>query len=309
MKPQKLISLTALAVAILTGCGKDETAESSSPSTGAPEERKQQGSDLEEMPSPDAQPAEEEPFRERKKRIWMDILQLIEDSEIGLTMKEWKIVKAQHWRPEYDEVVWKEADTETVLESLATPKEKDPLIAQVVGGDFTGVEDRTEQESLISLHFLALCAVLSRGGVSVPEVLEERSGDPDITRGDVILFEFFNDAYYDRTTREGSQAELEHWKRLATAPNSLHRLLALKNFIVVEPEPKHRLEFYRNYLEEPDPGILKEVLVQVFRTDLPEAADLLSEIQVREDVAANPGFFTELGNHIEHLKNLPPLEE
>lgn len=245
-------------------------------------------------------------MQQTRQRILGEIVQLIGKPSAGLSAEHWKAIKAQYWKPEFDRVVQSSAAKPTnVRDVLAVPKGKESLIIQIWKGRFTDVSDKAEQDALIALQTMAQMTA-SSGGASLPAALEDRKTDASITRGDVILFELFSDAFVDMPRREQvTKAELDQWKQLATSANSLHRLLALRLFHNVAPTPEQWLEFYQPYLMEQDQTIIEEVASLAFQTAKPEAAGLLQEIRARPSVAANPDFAAKLDRSIDFLQKLP----
>ncbi len=180
------------------------------------------------------------------------------------------------------------------------PRDKKPLIVQIATGRFVDIADATEQESLLALHALAMVTA-SSGGISMPTVFEDRLANADITRGDVVLFEVFNDAFVDVPRREVvSEPELNQWQGLARSPNGLLRLLALRNFRRVAPSPDQWLNFYRNYVAETDQSILEEVVDLAFQT-----ARLLSDVRTRATATMSPDLASKLERSIAWLEKLP----
>lgn len=184
------------------------------------------------------------------------------------------------------------------------PRDKKPLIVQIATGRFVDIADATEQESLLALHALAMVTA-SSGGISMPTVFEDRLTNADITRGDIVLFEVFNDAFVDVPRIETvSEAELNKWQGLARSPNGLLRLLALRNFRRVAPSPDQWLNFYRNYVAETDQSILEEVVDLAFQTARPEASRLLSDVRARATATMSPDLASKLERSIAWLEKL-----
>lgn len=306
MNTRTLLLLSGLSALVLVGCGKEEslqppatgyTAKLTAPQTIFPNKPP--------MGAPSASLQEGQPMQQTRQRIIGEIVQLIGKPAAGLSAEHWKTIKARYWKPEFDRVVQPAARATNVRDLLAVQKGKDSLITQILSGNFTDVADKSQQDALLAFHTLALATAAS-GGTSLPAALEDRKGDANITRGDVILFEVFSDAFVDMPRREQvPQAELDPWTQLATSPNSLHRLLALRLFNNVAPKPEQWLDFYRLYLEDQDQTIIEEVASLAFTTAKPDAAGLLREIRARPSSAANPDFAAKLDRSIDFLQKLP----
>lgn len=310
MNTQILLLLSALAALVLVGCGKEDspqppttndTAKAKAPQTVFSKKLPESSP----APLPTPPPAERQPMQQTRQRILGEIVQLIGKPSAGLTGEHWKAIKARYWKPEFDRVVQPAAKPTKVQDLLAVPKGKESLIAQILTGRFSDISDKAEQDAMLALHTLALVTATS-GGTSLPAALEDRKGDANITRGDLILFEVLDDAFVDVPRREQvSKAELDQWTQLATSHNSLHRLLALRTYRRVAPNPEQWLDFYRAYVNEQDQGILEEVTDMAFQTAKPEAAAVLAEIRARPSAAANPDFAAKLDRSIDFLQKLP----
>lgn len=310
MNSQKALLLSALAALVLIGCGKEDSPQPSG--TNDATNAKTSQTVLPSKPpgnstssSPAAPPAAGQSMPQTRQRILGEIVQLIGKPTAGLSAEHWKTVKARYWMPSFDRVVQQGAKPLNVQDLLAEPKGKESLITQILTGHFTDVGDKAEQDALLAFHTLALVTAAS-GGASLPAALEDRKGDANITRGDMILFEVLSDAFVDMPHRgQVSQADLDQWKRLAASPNSLHRLLALRTFQNVAPQPEQWLEFYRLYLAEQDQGIIEEVADMAFQTAKPEAAALLVQIRAKAGQATPADFLAKLDRSIDFLQKLP----
>jgi hypothetical protein len=310
MNTRNHLLLSALAALVLIGCGKEDSAQPATTNDTA--KAKASPPVLPNQPplgapssSPTAPSTEGQPMRQTRQRILGEVVELIGKPAAGLSAEHWKTIKARYWKPDFDRVVQPAAKPTNVRDLLAVPKGKESLIAQILTGRFSDISDKAEQDAMLALHTLALVTATS-GGTSLPAALEDRKGDANITRGDLILFELLDDAFVDVPRREQvSKAELDQWTELATSPNSLHRLLALRTYRRVAPNPEQWLDFYRGYVNEQDLGILEEVTDMAFQTAKPEAAAVLAEIRARPSAAANPDFAAKLDRSIDFLQKLP----
>lgn len=228
-----------------------------------------------------------------------------------LTSEEWLAIKQHYWTPTLNQVIPQtkgESAQSAISGILATDAGKEPLIVQVATGKFTSILDPAEQEFLVATHLLAM-ATAGQGGASLPEAIADRVDDPHVTRGDLFMFEVFSDAFVEVSNRKQlSQASREKWQQLATCPNRLYRLLALRTFSHVQPEPKDWLVFYRNYINETDPEIFKEATSLVSQTSFLEARDVLLEFRNRCNKSIEPTFIDDLDLSIEWLKQQPSLD-
>lgn len=228
-----------------------------------------------------------------------------------LTSEEWGAIKQHYWTPTLNQVIPQTKGGVSQLaigDMLATESGKEPLIVQVATGKFTNIPDPAEQEFLVATHLLAM-STAGQGGASLPEAIADRVDDPHVTRGDLFMFEVFSDAFVEVSNRKQlSQASRGKWQQLAACPNRLYRLLALRTFSHVQPEPKDWLAFYRNYINETDPEIFKEATSLVSQTSFLEARDVLLEFRNRCNKSIEPTFIDDLDLSIEWLKRQPSLD-
>lgn len=309
MNDRSIFGWAVVATLALASCGKDNEGRPLTSSHDTKHEQQQPSSSRQKVTEPESQPPQTEQATTTsvaltRKRVWDEVLKLRGDS---LTPDSWKAIKQRYWTPNLEQVVQRggQAKTASVRSLLAVPRDKKPLIVQIATGRFVDITDATEQESLLALHALAMVTA-SSGGISMPTVFEDRLANADITRGDVVLFEVFNDAFVDVPRRETvSEAELNKWQGLARSPNGLLRLLALRNFRRVAPTPDQWLNFYRNYVAETDQSILEEVVDLAFQTARPEAARLLSDVRTRAAGTLPADFVAKLDRSVAWLEKLP----
>lgn len=120
------------------------------------------------------------------------------------------------------------------------------------------------------------------------------------------MFEVFNDAFQDVPRSEAlPQTTLREWEQLAESPNDLVRLLALRTFSRVSPQPEQWLNFYRSYVDDPSDEIMAEAADKIFETAMPEAADSLIEMRSRTDPPLSADFAGKLDRSISFLSKLP----
>jgi hypothetical protein len=232
-----------------------------------------------------------------------EIVSMIGRPTDGLTRDHWRQIRERYWLPSFSRVIRATGDTTSIQELLRTPKDKKPLITQLLSGAFEK-QDAAERDSLLALHNLAIVTAAA-GGTSLPAALAERQSDPNITEGDMILFDVFADAFEDVPRAE--QLELrtfQEWQHMAVSPNAIVRLLALQTFRRVAPEPEQWIEFYRSYKNENDQGILIELTDRAVETAKPEAAAILEEIRSRPGQALPDDLAEKLDRSIDFLEKM-----
>lgn len=307
-RPKPSAVLLAIATLLLAGCGKKEDARqdadandgAKSVEDGATHTPPSQSA----MPQEPKSGASQTSPQQVRQRIMADIVETIGKPDGGLTRDHWRKIKERYWLPSFDHTVRGLDDAKSVSELLATPEGKTPLVVQLLSGSFE-TQDPAEEEALLAFHNMALVTAAT-GGASLSSALADRRNDPNITQGDVIMFEVFNDAFVDMPRRsQVSQETLQEWQELASSPNALVRLLALRTFSNVAPNPEQWLEFYRSYQAESDPLILEEATSLAFLTGLPSAADFLSEVRDRVGQETSSAFSEKLDRSIEFLRSRP----
>ena len=296
---------------LLVGCGKNderqptpESHQSNATQSPAPSNVKQpRKSRLTKTP------ITEELLPSLRRTFHEEIEGIIGRQIADLTSEEWRAIKQHYWTATLDQPIpqpKRRASRLAISDILAIAAKKDPLIIQFATGKFTDISDPAEQEFLVATHLLAM-ATAAQGGSSLPKAIADRINDPMITRGDLFMFEVLSDAFVEVTGRKQlSKSSKDQWQRLATCPNRLYRLLALRTFRRVEPEPKTWLAFYRGYLKDNDQEIVEEVISLVFQTALPEAAEVLTEFRAGCTEASPAAIVDSLDRSIEWMKRQPP---
>jgi len=305
---QKSIVLLLLSAFLLLGCKKNH--EESQSSTGDKAEQAIAAGSHDSTTSkglsyPSPSPVEQSSLGETRKRIASALAQLIGKPQGGLSLREWRIVKEHYWHPSFDGRLAARSPGSGIRNLLTLPPGIESPVTQVLTGKFTDITDPSEQEALLAYHLLAMVTAGS-GGASMPAAVIENAQRAEVTKGDLILFEVFNDAFVDISqSAEPTKLELDQWMFLARSPNDLYRLLALRTFRQIQTSPEQLLAFYRLYVGESDRDIIEEAVGLVIQIARPEAASLLAEIGVRANDAGNVDLVARLDKSIEWLRSLP----
>jgi hypothetical protein len=227
-------------------------------------------------------PTDEVTIQTKRLKILHETEEFIGRQVDELSADEWRKLKQYYWTKTLDQVIsqTKEHEPKPSLNNLlATATGKDPLIPQLLSGKFTDIKEPAEQEFLIATHLVAIGAA-ANGGATLPEAVGDRADDPQITRGDLFIFEVFIDAFIEVSNRKPiSLHSKDQWNRLAGSSNSLYRLLALRTFRRVEIDPKQWLTFYSGYLNEKDQDIFKEAISLASQPEIPGSLELLSQFR------------------------------
>lgn len=304
------VLLLPIAALVLTGCGREDSeqqADGEIHTSGYEQASDAAASQSAPLPKPDQtrEPdASQGSPQQARQRVMSDIVATIGRPEGGLTRDDWVKIKERYWLPNFDRTVRGPEDEVTIRELLATPEGETPLVAQLLSGSFK-TQDPAEEDALLAFHILALVTA-SMGGSSLPSAIGDRRNDPNITRGDVIMFEVFNDAFQDvPRSKSLPQSTLREWQQLAESPNDLVRLLALRTFSRVSPEPEQWLDFYRSYVEDPSDEIMAEAADKLFETAMPEAVESLIAMRSRTNPPLSADFAVKLDRSINFLSKLP----
>ena len=253
----------------------------------------------------------EESLPSKQQEFLKEIEGIIGRPVIDLTSEEWQAIKQYYWTPTLDQIIPQTngLTSQLVISNMLAPEVgKEPLIAQVATGKFTNILDPAEQDFLVATHLLAMTTA-GQGGASLPDAIFDRCDDPQITRGDLFIFEVLSDAFVDVSNRKQlSQSSKEKWQQLTTSPNRLYRLLALRTFRCAQPGPREWLAFYRYYLNETDPEIFREATSLVSQTSFLEAGSVLLEFRDRCAKSSESAFIDDLDLSIEWLKRQPSLD-
>ncbi len=246
-------------------------------------------------------------LNEARDQVLNEYAQLAGSVSAPLSPQGWRTLWHRYWTSTLDlSVKGKDERLGTVLTLLTVPEGQTPLVAQLATGDFTDDTDSEEQRFLIAAHMLAM-TVASNGGASLPAAVSVRSEDTGIRRSDLFLFQVFDDAFVDVPQGSGmSPDEVGQWEALARSPNPLYRLLALRTFRRVAPEPEQWLRFYGSYVHEKDLAIAEEAIDLAFQTARPEATRLLEDIREGLGESAPPELLDKIDRSIAWLRNRLP---
>lgn len=317
MKPEVFKVYLACAALLLVGCDKnDERPSNSEASRSEPTPSSTQSRAPSNLKSTKrirraVTSITDESLPSKRIEFLKEIEGIIGRHVADLTSEEWQAIKQHYWTPTLDQVISQTkggAPQLAISDMLATEAGKEPLVVQVATGKFTTILDPAEQEFLVATHLLAMVTA-GQGGASLPEAISDRCGDPQITRGDLFIFEVLSDAFVEVSNRKQlSQSSEEKWQQLTTSPNRLYRLLALRTFRCAQPGPGEWLAFYRNYLNETDPEIFREATSLVSQTSFLEAGSVLLEFRNRCNKSSESSFVDDLDLSIEWLKRQPSLD-
>jgi hypothetical protein len=256
-----------------------------------------------------ASPTDEVTIKTKRLKILHETEEFIGRQVDELSADEWRKLKQYYWTKTLEQVVsqTKEYELKPSLNNLlGTATGKDSIISQLLSGKFTDIKEPAEQEFLIATHLVAMGAA-ANGGAILPEAVGDRADDPQITRGDLFIFEVFSDAFGEVSNRKLiSLQSKEQWSRLAVSSNSLYRLLALRTFRRVEIDPEQWLTFYSRYLNEKDQDIFKEAISLASQPEIPGSLELLSQFRTACTAATPEGTIKDLEVAIKWIKKCNP---
>ena len=163
------------------------------------------------------------------------------------------------------------------LDIAATPT--NPLYEQIDAGTVTMARTPEEAEAIIALYTLCLGSC-SSGGRELPALLNTRAQQLPPTHGDVIIFQILTETL----PIVGQQAPLSDeqasaWISIANAPNPIYRLVALQAFARVSVDREQRLAFYRQYFDESEPLILRQLIDRLEALPSSQVPDALAALQ------------------------------
>jgi len=314
MKTSEFTNLCIVACIFLAGCDKKEISRSPRSTTVRSPRTEQRGHI--EMPSSSDKstttaPPDKNTLIQKRRQIADEIAILIGDSSDGLNGEQWRSLKKRYWVKTFDKPVpfGSPGSPTRVRDLFATSEEGQTPVMQVLTGRFTNITDPAEQDAIIAFHLVAM-AIAGNGGTSMPGAFMDSAYKAEITKGDLILFEIFSDAFTESKNRKIlTQQELNSWKLMAESPNVVYRLLALNNYYHSALGPQEWLSFYRLYLNERNPDILERVTALAVMTSSPEAADLLIDIRAKANATTSPELVSKLDDSIKWLQTLPKAKE
>jgi hypothetical protein len=268
---QKIVAVMVLAHFALASCSKKDE------SSQAPLQTEQAAPPLVETTTPAADPnlenssatSEQMPnepvlprdkVRERFSNLFGDL------RHPTITTDNLRATWSEYWIPEMDEPLSSATDSDVAqghrlaqeVDLAATPT--NPLHEQINAGTVTMARNPEEAEAIIALYTLCLGSC-SSGGRELPTLLNTRAQQLPPTHGDVIVFQILTETL----PMVGQQAPMSDdqaaaWMSIANAPNPIYRLVALQAFARVSVDREQRLAFYRQYFNESEPLILKQLI-------------------------------------------------
>ena len=111
----------------------------------------------------------------------------------------------------------------------------------------------------------------------------------DPTKGDLILYVLFRDAYSNRAGRiHLDRRQKEQWKKMSDSPNPVVRLLAAESYLHVEEDQSDWIGFYSAFKKDSDPYVVEKALSAIYTSNRSEAIGVLEEFDKAEVVRENP---------------------
>ena len=313
MKKFKLSQLCFVGCILFVGCDKNASSAKRSGDTVSP--KAVQTGIIENRPNPENSAAKGLPDRDslnkRRRQIATEIATLIGADVDSLDENQWRALRNRYWLPPFDKRVPAQVSGSPlrIKDMFDAVFGKETPVMQLFAGGGANITEPAEQDAITAYHLVAMM-IAGNGGASMPGAFADSVDRAEITKGDLILFEIFSDAFTESTNRKIlTRQERDSWRQLARSPNDLYRLLALNNYCHVTPVSSEWLDYYRLYLNEKNPEILEKVAALAFMTARPEAAQLLIDMKAQGIVGKNPKLMSKLDESIEFLRTLPKATE
>jgi hypothetical protein len=111
-------------------------------------------------------------------------------------------------------------------------------------------------------------------------LLNTRAQQLPPTNGDIIVFQILTETL----PMVGQQAPMSDdqaaaWMSIANAPNPIYRLVALQAFARVSVDREQRLAFYRQYFNESEPLILRQLIDRLEALSSSQVPNALADLQ------------------------------
>jgi hypothetical protein len=174
-------------------------------------------------------------------------------------------------------------------------------LRKVAKRDFAGLEN--DEAECLSTWFAASLASAYSPADSLPNAFAVRGGDPVPTKGDLILYVLFRDAYTNKEGRsflDSGQKEL--WTKMSESANPVVRLLAAETYLHVEENTSDWIVFYSSFKKDSDPYVVEKAVTALYTSGKAEAIGALESFGKSDVVSENPKLVRQVASMILSLE-------
>lgn len=222
------------------------------------------------------------------------------------TELDWANLRARYWPSS-----WKNkfpTDSSKSVRELIKEHNYEALLGKVAKRDLGDLTD-DEAESL-SIWFEASLLSSYSPADSLPNAFAAQGETANPTKGDLILYAFFRDAYANKSGRLPlDPKQKEQWRRMSKSPNPVVRLLAAETYLHVEEDISGWIDYYSLFKEDSDPYVVDKALSALYTSGKVEAIRVLEEFNESETVRENPQLQQMIASRIFSLQKNAVQEE
>jgi len=198
---------------------------------------------------------------------------------------DWAKLKASYW-PSSWETNFNIDHSQSVRE-LIKFHNYESLLRKVAKRDLADLAN-DEAESLLMWFTASLMSSCSPVD-SLPNAFAFRGETASPTKGDLILYVLFRDAYANKSGRSALDSnQKEQWRKMSESPNPLVRLLAAETYLHVDEDLSGWIDYCSAFKKDGDPYVIEKAISALYTSGKVEAIGVLEEFNESEAVRENP---------------------
>lgn len=217
-----------------------------------------------------------------------DLAKIIGDVEKLLgkgTELDWANLRASYW-PSSWKSTFPTGSSKSVRE-LINEHNYESLLGKAAKRDLGDLAD--DEAECLSKWFAASLISSNSSADSLPNAFAVRGETANPTKGDLILYVLFRDAYANKSGRSSLDSkQKEQWRKMSESPNPVVRLLAAETYLHVEEDLSDWIDYYSAFKKDGDPYVLEKAISALYTSGKVEAIEVLEEFNGAEAVRENP---------------------
>ena len=198
---------------------------------------------------------------------------------------DWAKLRASYWPSSWETTLM--TDRSKSVRELIKDHNYESLLRKVAKRDLADLAN--DEAECLSIWFTASLASAYAPADSLPNAFAVRGETPEPTKGDLILYVLFRDAYLNKEGRSHLDwKQKEQWKKMSESPNPVVRLLAAETYLHVEEDLSDWIGFYSTFKGDSDPYVVEKALSALYTSGKGDAIGVLGEFDKSEVVRENP---------------------
>ena len=201
------------------------------------------------------------------------------------TELDWANLMASYWASSWTSTF--STSSLNSVQELINANNYEQLLGKVAQHDLGNLAD--DEAECLSKWFAASLISSNSSADSLPNAFAALSDTSKPTKGDLILYVLFRDAYANKAFRSAlNSKQKEKWRKMSESPNPVVRLIAAETYLHVEEDVSDWLDYYSSFKNDADPYILEKVISILYTSGKVEAIAVLEEFNECETVKGNP---------------------